>query len=43
MIDPERIVVRFAVGDGDMRSITVAAPGENGARYVDAASEWSDR
>jgi tRNA threonylcarbamoyladenosine biosynthesis protein TsaE len=39
-IDPERITVRFRVGEGDERTITVEAPDERGARYVEAASQW---
>ena len=42
-IDPERIVVRIAVEDGDDRSISVEPPDEHGARYVDAASQWARR
>jgi tRNA threonylcarbamoyladenosine biosynthesis protein TsaE len=39
-IDPERITVRFRVGDGDERAITIEAPDGDGARYVAAARQW---
>jgi tRNA threonylcarbamoyladenosine biosynthesis protein TsaE len=40
-IDPERVVVRIEVGEGDERRICVEAPGDHGLRYVAAARHWT--
>jgi tRNA threonylcarbamoyladenosine biosynthesis protein TsaE len=42
-LDPRRVLVRFEVGDGDQRLITVETMGSQGARYVGAARTWSAR
>ena len=42
-IDPRRLAVRFAVGQGDERTITVDAAHPGHGRYVRAASAWSAR
>jgi tRNA threonylcarbamoyladenosine biosynthesis protein TsaE len=40
-LDPRRVIVRFAVGEGDQRLVAVETSGSEGARYVSAARTWS--
>ena len=42
-IDPERVLVQIAVGEGDERVITIDPQGSNAQRYAEAASQWRNR
>ena len=42
-IDPERVVLRIDVGEGDERTISIEPSNGRAARYVAAASKWGRR
>jgi len=42
-LDPQRLVVRIEILEGDRRRITIEASGEEQARYLQAATTWASR
>ena len=42
-IDPERVVVRIDVGEGDERTVTIEPANDRATRYVAVASQWGRR
>ena len=42
-IDPDRLTIRFDVGEGDERRITIIPATNDHARFSTVAREWADR